>query len=144
MAETFGAGVGQDTLFSLVFSIIRLRETEIFILFRYANASFVFRRRHREEDHVLHAGDSHKANNRAAAAEEKCPGHPTQQNPQGRGSGQWDEEADKGHEDRREFRDRAERGKSLRECRAEIDEEPGKNGEWRYTECPAIIYYVNA
>lgn len=112
--------------FSLVFPIIRPREIATFILVGYANAAFVFRRRHREDDHVLHAGDSHEADD-GTAAEEKCPRHSTQQDPQGRGSGWRDKEADKGHEDRREFRGRAECGESVRKCCVETDEEPGEN-----------------
>lgn len=111
--------------FSLVSLIIRSHGIAIFIVVKYANATFVFRRRRREEDHVLHTGDSNEAND-GAATEEKCPRHPAQQDPQGRGSG-WREEADKGHEDRCEFRDRAERGEPVRKCRAETDEEPGEN-----------------
>jgi len=87
---------------------------------------FVFRRRCREEDHVPRAGYSHEADN-GAATEEKCPRHSAQQDPQGRQSGR-DEETGKGYEDRREFRDRAERGESIRECRTKTDKESGENG----------------
>jgi len=111
--------------FSFVSLIIRSRGIAIFIVVKYANVAFIFRRRHREEDHVLHAGDSHKAND-GTATKEKCPRHPAQQDPQGRG-GWRDEEADKGYKDRCEFRDPTGRGESVRKCRTETDEEPGEN-----------------
>lgn len=87
-------------------------------------APFAFRRRYREEDRVLRAGDSHEAD--GAAVEKECPRYPAQQDSQGRRSGRRDEEADKGHEDHCEFRGRTERGEPVRESRTETDEEPGE------------------